>query len=335
MKNEVYVLASRPQGRVSVDNFDLRSQDMVELAQGSVRVVPEYLSVDPYLRGRMNDVPSYVPPFQVGEPIFSAGIGRVIESRAQGLAVGALVTGSFSWSRMLDLPSEAVRAVVVREGTPASWYLGALGMTGLTAYVGMERIAKVSEGDTVFVSGAAGAVGSVAGQLAHARGARVIGSAGTPAKVALLAEMGFDAGFCYRGTSIRDALQSAAPEGIDVYFDNVGGEHLEAALLSARNFARFVLCGAISQYNAESFPDGPRGLESMVVTKRLSLNGFIVSDHLDNYRDFLTVAVGLAEKGALVVKETVLEGFEMLPNAFVGLFEGENVGKMLVHLASE
>ena len=254
------VLASRPSGWPTDDNFALTEADRPGLADGQVRVRNLFMSVDPYMRGRMNDLNagSYVPPFRLGEPLEGGAIGTVTESRSPDLAIGDLVLHMLGWRDEAVLPARHARKVTAAGGLSPSAYLGVLGMPTLTAYVGVLDIAALKPGDVVFVSGAAGAVGSMAGQIAKLKGAaRVIGSAGTEEKVRWLREIGFDAAFNYRTASVLAQLREAAPDGIDVYFDNVGADHLDAALVTLNNHGRVAMCGAIAHYNATEPPAGP------------------------------------------------------------------------------
>jgi NADPH-dependent curcumin reductase CurA len=291
-----------------------------------------YLSVDPYMRRRMDDVPSYLPPFRLDQPMDGAAAGVVIASEAPGFAVGDHVQHDLGWREYAVLDEQDVTAVDP-QAAPLSAYLGVLGMTGLTAYAGLLRIAELTAGDVVFVSGAAGAVGSFVGQIAKLMGAaRVIGSAGSDEKVALLVEeYGFDAAFNYKNGSIADQLKHAAPEGIDVYFDNVGGDHLEAAIGSLNLKGRVVLCGMIAQYNAGRMPAAPENL-ILAINKRLRLEGLLVLDHGDLREQFVQQAGGWIRDCRLRYRETVVEGVENSVSAFLGLMRGENTGKMIVKL---
>jgi NADPH-dependent curcumin reductase CurA len=325
-------LAARPDGWPTPDNFAVVSKEIPAPAGGQVLVRNVFMSVDPYMRPRMNDVKSYVPPFQVGEPLDGGAIGEVVESRVDGLVPGDLVLHRFGW-REHALVDDA-RKLEPIEGVPVSHYLGALGSTGLTAYVGLLDIAGMRAGDTVFVSGAAGAVGSVAGQIARLRGAkRVIGSAGSAEKVALLKEkLGFDEAFNYRDGHLYRQLGEAAPEGIDVYFDNVGGDHLEAAIGALNDHGRVALCGSISMYNDTEPRPGPRNL-GLAVGKRLTLKGFIVTDHARRFPDMARELGGWLAAGELVAEETIVDGgLDAAVTAFLGMLRGENTGKMIVRL---
>jgi NADPH-dependent curcumin reductase CurA len=325
-------LVSRPTGWPSPENFSLVEVEVPELAPGEVLVRNTVMSVDPYMRGRMNDTRSYVPPFQLDAPLDGGAVGEVVASDADEIEVGQTVMHGLGWRDLAVVDASRVRPVDTTRA-PASAYLGVLGMPGLTAYVGLTRIAQVSEGDTVFVSGAAGAVGSAAGQIARKLGAgRVVGSAGSPEKVAYLRdELGYDAAFDYHDGPVRHRLAEHAPDGIDVYFDNVGGEHLEAAIGHMRDFGRVAACGAISQYNDEAPTPGPRNL-TLLVTRRLTLRGFIVADHQDVAPEYAAAAAGWVADGSLRYRETVVDGLENAVDAFLGLHRGENVGKMLVRL---
>ncbi len=285
------------------------------------------MSVDPYMRARMNDVKSYVPPFQIGEPLDGAAVGKVVASRNERFAEGDWVTHRFGWRELAVSDGRGV-LTVNPELAPPQAFLGVLGMPGLTAYVGVLDIGQPKQGETVFVSGAAGAVGSTAGQIARIKGARVIGSAGSDEKVAWLRdELGFDQAFNYKTASLREELA----DGIDVYFDNVGGDHLEAAIHAMRLYGRIVACGSISRYNDTAPSPGPRNMH-MIVTKRLRMQGFIIFDHNDRYPDFVRDVSGWIRDGSLKHRETIVDGIEHAPQAFIGLLEGENVGKMLVRL---
>ena len=323
-------LASRPHGWPTAENFALVQIATPRLADGQVLVRNRYLSVDPYMRGRMNDVKSYVPPFQIGQALEGGAVGEVIESRAAGLKPGDIVTSMRGWRDMFVADAHDVR-LVSRSVEPLSAYLGVLGVTGLTAWVGLNLV-DVKAGDRVFVSAAAGAVGSVAGQLARIRGCRVVGSAGSADKVrVLLDELGFDAGFNYKNGNLPGQLKAAAPDGIDVYFDNVGGDHLEAALSAMRTHGRIIACGAIAKYNDAEPTPGPSNL-GLIITKRLTMRGFIVSDSIDRLPAFVKEVSSYLAEGTLKAKETVVEGLERAPHAFIDLLRGENIGKMIVKL---
>jgi NADPH-dependent curcumin reductase CurA len=323
-------LSERPVGLPGPEHFKTVDVTLPELAADEVLVRNTVLSVDPYMRGRMNDVKSYTPPFALDAPLEGGAVGVVEESTSERFRVGDTVLHMAGWREHAVLPAGQVRRLDT-EHVPASAYLGVLGMPGLTAYVGLTRIAPVGEGDTVFVSGAAGAVGSIAGQVARRLGAaRVIGSAGSPEKVAwLVDELGFDAAFDYHDGPVAKQLAQHAP--VDVYFDNVGREHLEGAIFHMADFGRIALCGAIAGYNAEAPEPGPRNL-MMVVAKRLTLRGFIVTDHQDAASAFYREAGAWLAAGELRHRETFVDSLDSMIDAFRGLYSGDNLGKMLVRL---
>ncbi|MFI1866431.1 NADP-dependent oxidoreductase [Streptomyces jumonjinensis] len=326
-------LVARPHGWPKEEDFALREVPVSEPAQGHVLVRNLHFSVDPYMRGRMNDVKSYTPPFQLDRPMEGGAVGEIVASAAEGFAVGDHVLHNVGWREYAEVP--AGQAVKVDAAlAPLSSYLGVLGMTGLTAYAGLFETASFKEGDAVFVSGAAGAVGGQVGQMARIKGAsRVIGSAGSDDKVKfLIEEYGFDAAFNYRNGPVAEQLQQAAPDGIDVYFDNVGGEHLEAAISSLKPHGRATLCGMIAQYNNTEPTPGPTNLP-MIIGKRLRLEGVLVTDHYGLQPRFVQDVAGWLASGELKHHETVVEGIENGYKAFVGLLRGENTGKMVVSLS--
>lgn len=323
-------LASRPNGIPTAANFTLAQTKLEPLQDQQVLVRNLFMSVDPYMRGRMNDGQSYVPPFELGKPLDGGAVGEVIESRAQEFKPGDVVTSNFGWREYFMVSPKELHSVS-REVHPLSVYLGTLGMTGMTAWVGLNLV-DVKAGDVVYISGAAGAVGNVAGQLAKLRGCRVIGSAGSTEKVAFLREeCGFDIAFNYRVGPVLEQLNLEAPDGLDVYFDNVGGETLEAAISAMRAHGRIIACGGISGYNEEEPRPGPSNLFNMI-TKRLTMKGFIVRDWLDRQTEFEKEVGGYYQAGRLKNKETVVEGIDHAVDAFLGLFQGQNVGKMVVKL---
>ncbi|RKT18104.1 hypothetical protein BX285_2520 [Streptomyces sp. 1114.5] len=325
-------LAARPQGWPVPTDFALVEAPVRTPGPGEILVRNAYLSVDPYMRGRMNDVPSYVPPFQLGKPMDGGAVGYVVASEAEGFAPGDAVLHGLGWREYATL--DAKRAVKVDPAAaPLSAYLGVLGMTGLTAYAGLLAVGGLKEGDKVFVSGAAGAVGSMVGQIARLKGASlVVGSAGSADKVAkLVDEYGFDAAFNYKDAPVREQLAEAAPDGIDLYFDNVGGDHLEAAIGALGVHGRAVLCGAIAQYNETSAPAAPRNL-ALAIGKRLRLEGMLVADHAALQPQFVAEVAGWLKSGELRHEETVVDGFENAAEAFLDLLRGVNTGKMVVRL---
>jgi hypothetical protein len=322
--------ASHPAGLPTPENFTLVEVKLEPLQDQRVLVRNRYMSVDPYMRGRMNEGKSYVPGFQLGKPLEGGAIGEVIESRAKEFKPGDVVLSNFGWREYFAASPKELR--VVDKGIhPFSVYLGSLGMTGMTAWIGL-RLAELKSGETIFISGAAGAVGNVAGQLAKIKGCRVIGTAGSEEKLLFLRkECGFDGAINYKTGPIGKQLSSEAPDGIDVYFDNVGGEVLEAALAALRLHGRIIACGGISSYNDRKPRPGPSNLFNMI-TKRLTMKGMIVRDWLDLQAEFEKEVGGHFIDGKLKNKETVVEGIDKAVEAFIGLFEGKNVGKMIVKL---
>jgi NADPH-dependent curcumin reductase CurA len=325
-------LASRPVGVPRPEDFELAEVPVPELAPGQILVRNQRLSVDPYMRGRMSDAKSYVEPYQVGEAMAGGAIGEVVKSTVDDFAEGDTVVHNLGWREYAVLEGQEARKVDAN-AAPLSAYLGVLGMPGLTAYVGIARIAGVKDNDVVFVSGAAGAVGSVAGQIARLKGAaRVIGSAGSAEKVRHLKDdLGFDEAFNYKDGPVTEQLAKAAPDGIDAYFDNVGGDHLEAAIDNINPFGRIAACGSISRYNNTEPTPGPRNL-GKVVGWRIRLQGFLVFDHNDLLPDFTREVGGWVRSGDLKYTETVVDGFENTANAFIDLLAGGNTGKMVVSL---
>ena len=323
-------LAARPSGWPTPDDFRLVEVELADPGPGEVLVRNTYMSVDPYMRGRMNDVKSYVPPFRLDAPLDGGAVGEVVASGDESVPVGATVLHQAGWREHALLPATSVRSVDVSQ-VPASAYLGVLGMPGLTAYVGLTRIAGLREGDAVLVSGAAGAVGSVAGQMARLLGAsRVVGSAGSAEKVSWLTDdLGFDAAVNYKDAPLARQLKEHGP--FDVYFDNVGGDHLEAAMFHLNDFGRIAACGAVAQYNDTEPTPGPRNM-MMIVSKRLTLRGFIVSDHADAAAEFYRRAGTWVAEGRLTSRETVVDGLDHAVDAFLDLLRGGNTGKMLVRL---
>jgi NADPH-dependent curcumin reductase CurA len=325
-------LAARPSGEPQPSDFELAEVEVGEPADGELVVRNTFMSVDPYMRGRMDDRPSYVPPFALGEPLYGGAVGEVVASRAEGVGEGDTVVHQLGWREYATMKAKHARKVDAT-GVPASAYLGVLGMPGLTGYVGLLDIAALRDGDVVFVSAAAGAVGSLAAQIAKLRGHTVIGSAGSPEKVAHLRDdLNLDAAFDYHDGPVAKLLRAAAPDGIDVYFDNVGGDHLEAAIFSLNTHGRVAMCGAISTYNATSPPAGPRNL-GLAVGKRLSLRGFIILDHDDRFPAFAEEVGGYVKRGEIKFRETIVDGgVAAAPQAFIDLLRGANTGKMLVRL---
>jgi NADPH-dependent curcumin reductase CurA len=321
-------LAARPDGEPKPSDFRLVEAELPDPAPGQLLVRSTWMSVDPYMRGRMNDAKSYVAPFALDAPLEGGAIGEVVASRDERFTEGDVVLHNAGWREHAVIDGD-VAARVDTGGAPERLALGALGMPGLTSYVGL-HLAELREGDVVFVSGAAGAVGSLAAQLAKLRGHTVIGSAGSPAKVAfLMNELGLDAAFDYHDGPVAELLAQAAPDGIDVYFDNVGGEHLEAAIGAMHLHGRIAMCGSIAGYNTPQ--PGPRNL-GLAVGRRLTIRGFIVMDHAGLRDAFIAEAAPRIADGTIVVRETIREGLEEAPRAFMDMLGGANTGKMLVRL---
>jgi NADPH-dependent curcumin reductase CurA len=326
-------LAKRPNGWPTEENFEIVQAEVPRPAPGQVLVRNLLMSVDPYMRGRMDDVKSYAPPFQVGEPLEGGAVGEVIESTVDDIQPGDTLLHGLGWREYAVLDAHHV-VKVDPAVAPLGAYLGVLGMTGLTAYAGLLEVAEFKAGDTVFVSAAAGAVGSVVGQIARLKGAkRVIGSAGSAAKVKwLLEDLGFDAAFNYKDGPVQQQLADAAPDGIEVYFDNVGGDHLEAAIAAFNVHGRAAICGMISLYNNTEPSPAPRNL-AQVIKKRLTLRGMLVRDHFHLQEQFVNEVGGWLREGKLRYQETVVDGLPNAPAAFLGMLRGENTGKMLVRIA--
>ncbi|HEY9553016.1 NADP-dependent oxidoreductase [Allosphingosinicella sp.] len=322
-------LASRPSGLPDMTNFELKEVELEPLGEGTVRVENRWLSVDPYMRGRMNDTKSYVPPFEIGAPLQGGAVGKVVESSSPDLAVGDTVFHTMGWREQAVGEAKHFTKVPAM-GVPDEQWLGNLGLTGATAYFGLLRVAEAKEGDIVFVSAAAGAVGSAVVQIAKAKGMTVIGSAGGAEKCAWVRELGANAAIDYKAGPVVKQLMEAAPKGIDVYFDNVGGDHLDAAFACARNQARFAICGMIEDYNTGS-NHAFRYIMRMIAA-RIRMQGFLYFDFLSDMPDFYRDMGGWIASGKVKSRETVREGIEAAPQAFLDLFSGANMGKMLVKL---
>ncbi|WP_067178067.1 NADP-dependent oxidoreductase [Microtetraspora niveoalba] len=325
-------LASRPRGWPTPENFEIAEVPIKRPGPGQLLVRNEVMSVDPYMRGRMNAGRSYVPPFEVGRALEGGAVGEVVADGSGRFRPGQKVVHSLGWREYALVDAGSAR-VVDPDVAPLGSYLGVLGMVGLTAYVGLFDVAAFTPRDTVFVSAAAGAVGSLVGQMARLRGSpRVIGSAGSAEKVRYLTEeLGFDAAFNYKDGPVAEQLGVAAPDGVDVYFDNVGGDHLEAAIEVLNEHGRVACCGAVSQYNAPEPPPGPHNMFK-IVTKRLTLKGFIVGDSARRMPDLVNEVGGWLRDGRLRERQTVVRGLRNAPDAFLGMLRGENIGKMLVTL---
>jgi hypothetical protein len=331
--NHQFRLAARPKGMVTREDFDYVEEPVPALADGQVLVKNLYISLDPAMRGWMSEGRSYIPPVQIGEVMRAGTVGQVVESKGSKLAVGDHVS---SWLGVQEYAvcDESAAFKVDVEAAPLTTYLGALGMPGMTAYFGLLDIGAPKEGETVVVSGAAGAVGSVVGQIAKIKGCRVVGIAGGPEKCGwLTGELGFDAAIDYKSEDVAAALRRQCPEGIDVYFDNVGGEILDAALARLARGARVPLCGAISQYNNLDSVTGPSNYMSLLVN-RARMEGFVVIDYMSRYPEATREMAGWIAEGKLIAREDVVEGLESFPDALKKLFAGENVGKLVLQVAA-
>ncbi|MEO7039218.1 MAG: NADP-dependent oxidoreductase [Candidatus Elarobacter sp.] len=326
-------LASRPDGEPTDANFALATTRLGPLADGQILIKNLLMSVEPYMRGRMNAGRSYVPPFDVGAALSGAAIGTVVASNDANVVTGTTVLHDLGWREYAAVPAAAARVIDTSVVVPEA-YLSALGTTGFTAWVGLREIGRVEAGETLFVSAAAGAVGSMVVQLAKRWGLRVIGSASSAKKVDYLRDrLRADAAFDYHNGPVRDRLREAAPDGIDVYFDNVGGVQLEAAIGAMRDHGRAVLCGAVSAYNASTPPPGPRNL-FLAVSRRLRLEGFIVVDHRPRFPEFLAEVAPLVRDGVVATPTTIVEGLENAPHAFMDILRpNASLGKVLVRIA--
>jgi len=325
-------LKSRPEGMPVADNFELAETELPTLSQNELLVKNLYMSVDPYMRGRMMDRKSYLPPFQIGQPLEGGSIGEVVESKNDKFKPGELVLSMLGWREYFVSNGDGLMRIGPGNA-PVQAFLGALGMTGLTAYSGLLEIGRPKEGETIFVSAAAGAVGSIVSQIAKIKGCRVVGSAGSDEKVAWLKEVaGADEAFNYKTTdNLFKTVDKHCPDGIDVYYENVGGQHLEAALEYMNPQGRLVMCGMISVYNATKPPSGPSNL-GHIISKQLTMQGFLVGNYFDQMPQFQADMGKWIAEGRIKWKETVLEGIEKAPEAFMGLFQGDNFGKMVVKL---
>ena len=329
---QAWALAQRPAGTPKSTDFQLIDVTLPELQAGDILVENSWMSVDPYMRGRMNDTRSYVPPFAIGEPMQGGAVGTVVESKSDKVATGTLVRSMNGWQSHFVAADNTVEVLDSSTGIPEQAFLGIVGMPGLTAYAGTLEICKPEAGQTIFVSGAAGAVGSAVGQIAKIKGARVIGSVGSDEKADYIKSLGFDAAINYKTCGdLTKALLNAAPEGIDMYFDNVGGSHLEAALHAAKPNARMALCGMISQYNNAEPAPGPNNL-ILMVGKSITAQGFIVSNYANLGPDFAKDMGSWIQSGQIKWDETVFEGLSSAPEAFMSLFSGGNTGKALVKI---
>ena len=332
MNSLQFVLASRPHGLPSSENFRIEKTDLGSLNENEVLLKASYISVDPYMRGRMNDVKSYAASFEIDQPIKGGVVAKVVESKNKAFLPGEFVFGMLPWATYSIEKTENLRKIDTQKAPP-SYYLGILGMPGLTAYFGMMDICKPKAGETVVVSGAAGAVGIVAGQIAKIHGSRVIGIAGSDEKCKLLKEkFAFDEAINYKSSkSVRKELAKFCPDGVDVYFDNVGGEITDAVVANLDFHSRIALCGQISQYNNTKPVLGP-SLLPMLLTRSVKLQGFIVSNYSDLFGEGFAQLTHWLNEGKLKYTETIIHGFDKLPETFIGLFSGKNQGKMIVEI---
>ncbi len=330
--NQAILLEKRPVGRPRLTDFKFVSEANPEIKEGEMLLRTSYVSVDPYLRGRMNSGKSYIAPFELQKPIISGIIAEVVDSRHPGFRKGNFVSGMLEWKEYQKSNGQGLMKVDPGKA-PLSAYLGILGMTGLTAYLGLSEIGKPKERETLVVSGAAGAVGSVVGQIAKLRGCRVVGIAGSDEKVDFLTtELGFDAAINYKtAPHLRKAVGIACPDGVDIYFDNVGGQISDAVMVHIKQFARIVVCGAISVYNETSLPQS-MSLQPLLVRNSALMQGFIVFDYRDKYPEALKQLTSWLAEGKLTYTETIVEGFDKIPLAFIDLFDGKNKGKLVVKI---
>jgi len=324
------VLASRPKGMPSEEQFRTETVSLPQLQDGEVLVKALYFSVDPYMRGRMNDAKSYAPPYKVDEPIVGGGIAKIVETKSANFQKDDIVQGSLPWATESVAKGQSLQKIDTSLA-PAPYYLGILGMPGLTAYFGLLHIGKPKEGETVVISGAAGAVGIVVGQIAKLKGCRVVGIAGSEEKIKLLKEeFHLDEVINYKTTpDMKKAIEETCPNQVDVYFDNVGGSISDAVIANINFHARIVLCGQIALYNATEVPTGPR-LQPMLLTRSALMQGFIVGNFKEHFREGIEQLSQWVKEGKLKYEETIVEGFDQLPEAFLGLFSGKNKGKMVV-----
>lgn len=330
--NKTVILNKRPVGKPTISDFKFVNEDIPELSKGEILLKTKYISVDPYLRGRMSDAKSYVPPFELQKAINSGAVAEVVATKNDDFEIGDVVSGGLDWKEYQASKGDGLLKID-STAAPLSAYLGILGMTGLTAYLGLKEIGKPQTGETLVVSGAAGAVGSIVGQIGKILGCRVVGIAGSDEKVTMLKEKyGFDEGINYNTcTNMQEAIAQACPEGVDVYFDNVGGPISDGVLANINRFARIIICGSISVYNETTLPMGPR-VESTLVKNSALMQGFIVSNYAAKFGEAIMHLSTWLKDEKLTYTETVVEGFDKIPEAFIGLFEGKNKGKMIVKI---
>jgi len=323
------VLASRPKGTPTLANFKFESIVLPDLQEGEILLQGLFYSVDPYMRGRMNDAKSYSPPFQLNQAIQGSVIAKVLDSKFEDFKQGDIVSGFLPWQEQMISDGKGLQKIDA-DIAPLSYHLGILGMTGLTAYFGLMDIGKPKANETVVVSGAAGAVGIVVGQIAKLQGCHVVGIAGSDEKIKLLKDVGFDDVINYKTvTDIKKSVAGVSPNGVDVYFDNVGGEISDAVIANINFHARIVLCGQISLYNSTEIPVGPR-LQPMLLTRSVLMQGFIIGNYQSRFPEGIKQLTKWVKENKLTFKETIVHGFDQLPTAFIGLFDGKNIGKMIV-----
>jgi NADPH:quinone reductase len=329
--NKVILLANRPVGKPSASDFKFEDIDMPSSKDGEVLLKTTYVSVDPYLRGRMSDAKSYVAPFELNKPMSSAIIAEVTESKNPDFKVGDYITGALDWK--LFQTSNGKGITKVDPSVSLTAFLGALGMTGLTALMGLQEIGKPKSGETLVVSGAAGAVGSIVGQIGKIMGCKVIGIAGSDDKVASLkSKFGFDEAINYKTTeNMQESIAAAAPNGVDIYFDNVGGDISDAVILNMKKYGRIAICGTISSYNETEASQGPR-LQPYLLKNSMLMQGFIVSNYADKFVEGVKQLSEWLKAGKLQYSETIVNGFDQIPQAFMDLFDGKNEGKMVVKI---
>ena len=330
--NNIIKLANRPEGKPQLNDFKFSQEERPEPKDGEILLQAKYISVDPYLRGRMRDVESYIAPFELDEPMESTMVAEVIETNNSNFEKGDFVFGMLKWKEFQTSTGNGLNKVDPDQA-PLSAYLGILGLTGLTAYISLDKIANLKSGETLLVSGASGAVGSTVGQIGKIKGCHVVGIAGSDEKLSLMKDkFRFDEGLNYKTTgNLQKAVAKACPDGVDVYYDNVGGEILDAALNNINKNGRVINCGAISLYNEKETPQGPRH-EGILVKKTVLMQGFLVRDHAKEFGPAIQQLAQWLQEGKITYEETVVEGFKNIPQAFLDLFEGKNKGKMVVKI---
>ncbi|MFB9860483.1 NADP-dependent oxidoreductase [Salinicoccus siamensis] len=331
MKNEQFVLANRPKGTPDDNTFRLEEISKKDPSANEVMIKPLYISVDPYMRGRMSDAESYIAPFEVDQPLHGHVVGEVLASKADGFAEGDYVVGIMPWQRYITITTDNIQKVQ-DANVPLHLYLSTLGMTGQTAYHGLLKIGQPQSGETVVVSAASGAVGSVVGQIAKIKGAKVVGIAGGTEKVTYLKDtLGFDAAVDYKSDDFEKSLEEAVPNGVDVYFENVGGKISDAVFKHLNTFSRIPVCGTISNYNDVEQDIGPR-IQPILIKNQALMQGFVVANYSDDFQEAGQTLAEWVKDGKIHTEVSVEEGFENLPKAFNNLFEGKNLGKQVVKI---